>query len=243
MEPRKIGYAELYTRMLRVLQQEDPSTQLFYDYEREAPPWFVDGDPFTINATVLVGLGVTAETFDKAQCRGDAPHVVYPSVGVPLTGPAEALADGVWLLECRGWSWRDAVRSEHREPGAVHYPPNPEDHQLGEIGLLTLLRDVAQAQPDNVTATPLRLFENGMPASMMGHVVAQLGVPEEWATFHDTHRAADLLSALGWTLSDRARFAAISTQSAELKGMTWAEIVFWLDNHPPQVLDHRPWDI
>lgn len=243
MEPRKIGYAELYTRMLRVLQQEDPDTQVFYDHEHEVPPWFVDGEPFTINAYVLAGLGVTADRFDQVHRTSDALHAVYPSVGVPLTGPAEALADGVWLVECRGWSWDDAVRSERREPGTVHYPANPEDHQLGETGLLTLLREIAHAHPDNVSTTPLRLFENGSPASLMGHVVAQLGVPEEWATFHGTHRAADLLPALGWTLSDRARFTAISTQSAELKGMTWAEIVFWLEDNPPQVLDHQPCDI
>lgn len=243
METRKIGYAELYTRMLRVLQEEYPGTWLFYDYEREAPPWFVDGEPYTINAIVLASLGVTAEAFDTAQRPGDAPHAVYPSVGVPLTGPAEALAESVWLLECRGWSWNDAVRSGRREPGAVHYPPSPEDHRLGEIGLLTLLRDVAQAHPDKVTHLPIRLYDNGSPASLMGHVVAELGVPEEWVNFHGTQRAADLLAALGWTLSDRARFAAISVQSAELKGLAWAEIVFWLEDHLPQVLDHQPWDI
>lgn len=243
MQNRKIGYAELFTRMLRVLQEEDRNTQLFYDDEHEFAPWFVDGEPFTINAFVLAGLGVTAEMFDQAQRKSDAPHAVFPSVGVPLTGPAEALADGVWLLECRGRPWNDAVQSGRPVPGTVHYPPNPEDRQLGETGLLTLLREIVQAHPDRVTSTPLRLFENGLPSSLMGHVVAALGVPEEWAAFHGTQRASDLLLALGWTLSERARFIAISTQSAELKGMAWAEIVFWLQGHLPQVLDHRPWDI
>ncbi|MFE9748242.1 hypothetical protein ACFYOT_25330 [Saccharothrix saharensis] len=243
MDSRRIGYAELYTRMLRVLQEEDPDTQLLYDDQHLAPPWYVDGEPYTINAFVLAGLGVTAEAFDKVYRDGDPPHVVFPSVGIPLTASAEALAESVWLLECRGISWADAVRSARREPGAVHYPPAPEDRQLGECGLLALLRHAAKAHPDSVSATPLRLYANGSPASLMGHVIAELGVPEEWVTFHDTQRAAILLPALGWMLSDRARFAAISVQSAELKGMAWAEIVFWFEDHLPQVLDHQPCDI
>ncbi|WP_322750972.1 MULTISPECIES: hypothetical protein [unclassified Frankia] len=241
--PHPIGYAELYGRLRRVLDRHGPATV------QQRPAGFRSyfaptGAPVCLHGHVLADLGATVGTTSLLNLEPAAD--VYSALGYPLTRRAATLADEAQRLADAGWTWDDAVDVAVRL--AAQDPDTEPDRRLGDDAVRAVLQHLMTRLPAGMTAPPgwppgiVSLFQHGYPTLLLGHLAADLRADAVLASALALADAAELFTALGWTLSARALAVLTVAHRAEADGRSWGDAVEAAMAAPTGHLPAEPWD-
>jgi hypothetical protein len=221
-QARRVGYVELYGRLLAAANGQPPATASPAPNGR--PP---AGRSPSLHRHVLTGLGHHVPPVPAD--RTTAGRLVYLDAGVPLTAKAAYLADLVQVAEVDfAATWTEAVTG--LAPAVATTPGVDEDRRVGNGAVLASLHHLVRAHGApattpgvRVTLIPLLFGPGGEPASLFGRILPTWGLAAADAAGREPVWAVNLLAAAGWQVSDRARAAIIAAQDAESAGRSWGQ--------------------
>ncbi|MEV7040453.1 hypothetical protein [Amycolatopsis sp. NPDC051061] len=223
MTTRILGCAELYGRLRYVTNHAGLQRRTHPFAGMPAASAFDDHDALGLHGHVLQGLGATAEYLEEG---GGA--ACYPAFGFRLTEKAARLARFSEEFEYSG-TWGEAIRAA---ASLAHQIDDAEDDQVfGDVTLLAVARHIGRQYPPEMTPLPgwlppdTPLFLDGYPATLLGHVAADLRVDAVTATCAREGRAVILFRSLGWRLTPRAEALADAIQNYEAKGLRWPDAI------------------
>lgn len=237
MNTRTLGRAELYGRLIRVINHHGTQRRT-PPRNAPAPPSFLadtDGSA-SLHSHVLRDLGITAGVASTGHDGGV--QFAYPAAGVALTDKALRLAQLSEEFEEK-CAWGDAVETAGRL--AQQLEDTSDDLYLDEVALLAVMRHVADKQPADMTPLPgwlpsdTPLFINGYPTTLLGHVAAELHVNAATASYLGENDAIELFRALDWKLTPRAEALTVIAQDSESNWRSWPDAVTAAES---AVLDH-----
>ncbi|MGW4058631.1 hypothetical protein ACWEGE_10130 [Amycolatopsis sp. NPDC004747] len=241
MTPSILGCAELYGRLRYVTNHAGAQRRTHPPAGTSTASAFDDHDPLGLHGHVLQGLGATPEYLDGFTGASTG----YPAFGFRLTEKAARLARLSEEFEA-SWTWGDAIRAAAR---LAHQIDNAGDDQaLGDVALLAVARHVGRQHPPEMTPLPgwsppdTPLFLDGYPATLFGHVAADLRVDAVTATCTRETRAVTLFRSLGWRLTPRAEALADAVQHHEANGLRWPDAIAAAAKTDVTHLERRSWD-
>jgi hypothetical protein len=241
MTTRILGSAELYGRLRYVTNHAGLQRRTQPPAGVSAASAFDDHDALGLHGHVLQGLGATPEYLDGFTGASTG----YPAFGFRLTEKAACLARFSEEFES-SWTWGDAIRAAAR---LAHQIDNAEDDQaLGDVALLAVVRHVGRQHPPEMTPLPgwlppdTPLFLDGYPATLLGHVAADLRMDAVTATCARETRAVALFRSLGWRLTLRAEALADAIPNYEAEGLRWPDAVAAAAKTDVTHLERHYWD-
>ncbi len=241
MTPSILGCAELYGRLRYVTNHAGAQRRTHLPAGTSTASAFDDHDPLGLHGHVLQGLGATPEYLDGFTGASAG----YPAFGFRLTEKATRLARLSEEFEA-SWTWGDAIRAA---ASLAHQIDNVEDDQtLGDVALLAVACHVGRQHPPEMTPLPgwsppdTPLFLDGYPATLFGHVAADLRVDAVTATCTRETRAVTLFRSLGWRLTPRAEALADAVQHYEAKGLRWPDAIAAAAKTDVTHLERHNWD-